>query len=170
MPAIDVMRRYAAAVPAARTSAARCRTRDCRNDGCSGAAAIEFAIVAPILFAVVIGAAVFGIALNNYVMLTNAVDAGARQLAISRSAVSPRTSTLTQLYQAAPNLAQASLSIITSVNGTTCTTDATCATALGSNAGNPATLTASYPCNLKVMGVDFSPGCQMSSTSTERVE
>ena len=169
MQAIDVMQRDAAVACDARSSGAPPRTPDDRS-GSSGAATIEFAIVAPILFVLVIGAAVFGIALNNYVMLTNAVSAGARQLAISRSAASPRTSAVTQLYQAAPNLTQANLNITTSVNGTTCATDATCATALASNAGNPVTVTASYPCNLKVMGVDFSPGCQMSSTSTERVE
>jgi Flp pilus assembly protein TadG len=136
----------------------------------AGAAAVEFALVAPFLLLLVMGTAQFGITLNNYLVLTNAVSAAARQLAISRSAATPRTSAVNRLYGAAANLTQSSLTITISVNGTACATDTTCATALLSNTGNPANVAASYPCDLKVMGIDFSPGCRLSSTTTERIE
>jgi Flp pilus assembly protein TadG len=144
------------------------RIAEVRN--CAGAAAIEFVLVAPFLFLLVLGAAQFGITMNNYVVLTHAVAAGVHQLAISRSAAMPQTGTLNQIYSAAPNLTQSSFTITTLVNGTACATDTACATALSSNTGNPATVAASYPCDLHVMGINFAPGCRLSSTTTERIQ
>lgn len=137
---------------------------------CDGAAAVEFALVAPILFLLIVGTAQFGIALNNYVMLTEAVSTGARQLAVSRGAATPRTSTVSAIQASAPTLVSGNITITTTINGTACTTDTACSTALSSNAGNPATVTATYPCDLNVFGINFAPTCTLSSTTAERIE
>jgi hypothetical protein len=36
--------------------------------------------------------------------------------------------------------------------------------------GESANVSATYPCNLTIMGVNYSPSCTLSSQSTERVE
>jgi Flp pilus assembly protein TadG len=135
-----------------------------------GIAAVEFALVAPILCLLLMGTVKFGLTLINYVALTDAVREGARQLAVSRGASTPRTTTVNRLYGAAPSLTQASITITTLVNGTACTSDSGCATALGSAQGQPATVTASYPCDLTIMAVNMAPSCTLSSSTAERVE
>jgi Flp pilus assembly protein TadG len=131
--------------------------------------AVEFAMLAPALLLLVVGAAAFGIAMDNYVQLTGATSIGARQLAISRGDSTPYTDTVNAITGAAPKLTKASLTISLLVNGTACATDAACTTALV--AGVPAQVTASYPCNLVVMGTNFAPsGCTLSANTTERVQ
>jgi Flp pilus assembly protein TadG len=103
--------------------------------------AIEFAFIMPVLLGLVVGAAVFGIAINNYVTLTGAASAGARQLSISRDVAAPYTDTVNQIKGAAPNLKPANLTITLKVNGTACATDAACKTALVT--GVPAQVTTS---------------------------
>lgn len=136
-----------------------------RNEG---VAAIEFAFLAPVFLVLLIGICQFTFALSNYVSLEHAVGAGARFLAISRGDSTPVTDTQTQVYASSGNLTHTSISISYNVNGTSCTTDATCSAALV--AGVPANVSASYPCNLVIMGKDFAPGCLLTVTSTERVE
>src|ERR1700733_2659090 len=113
------------------------RRRD-RERARAGTAAVEFALVAPMLLFLVLGMCQFGITLNQYLTLTNAVRSGARQLSMGRGDATPRTDTVNLIYSSAPNLAEASLTITTSINGTACGTDATCKSALVA-AGPPAT-------------------------------
>ena len=134
----------------------------------SGVAAIEFAFLAPVLLLIITGVCQFTMVLSNYVTLEHAVGAGARALAISRGDSTPVTDTQTQIYASAGNLNTSNLTISYSVNGTACTGDAACNTALA--AGVPAQVTATYPCSLVVMGTDFAPGCTLSVGATERVE
>jgi hypothetical protein len=47
------------------------------------------------------------------------------------------------------------------VSGTSCPT---------LNAADPATLSATYPCDLTVLGINFAPGCRLSATATESVQ
>jgi Flp pilus assembly protein TadG len=138
--------------------------------GCErGAAVVEFALAVPVLLLIVVGTAQFGLTLNNYVTLTDAVRAGARQFAVSRGGSTPKTDAVDRIYGSAPNLTQTNLTIALSVNGTACTTDTACSTALA--AGVPATITASYPCSLVISGIDFTPsGCTLTAQTTERVE
>ncbi len=135
-----------------------------------GATAIEFAFVAPLLLLMIVGAAQFGITLNNYIELTEAVSSGARTLSVSRGSTAPYSTTVTQMQSSASALASKNLKITITVNGTACTSDSTCSTALTSAAGQPAAVAATYPCKLVVMGHDFAPNCTLSSTTTERVE
>lgn len=134
----------------------------------SGVAAIEFAFLAPVLLLLVAGACQFSLALGNYITLENAVHAGARQLSISRGDATPLTDTQSQFSAASGTLNASNITATYLVNGTACSTDAACGAALA--AGLPASVSASYPCNLVVMGHDFAPGCTLTVATTERVE
>jgi Flp pilus assembly protein TadG len=146
--------------------------------GTRGSVLVEFAFVAPVLLLIVVGTAEFGITLNTYVMLTNAVSVGALQFATSRSDTTPKTDVVNSIKAAAPNLTPATLAagVTLSVNGTTCLTDAACATALTNGVGQPATVTATYPCSpwgsLKVLQYTYisAANCNLASTVTERVQ
>ena len=135
-----------------------------------GASAIEFAFIAPILMLLLVGIAKFGLVFNDYLTLTEAVTNGARNLALSRGTSTPYSTTVSQVTSSAFNLASSSLTITTKVNGTTCSTDTTCQTALTSAAGQAATVSATYPCDLVIMGHDFAPGCTLSSAMAEMIE
>ena len=136
----------------------------------SGVAAVEFALLVPVLLAILVGMFVFGVALNNYVILTNAAQAGALQFAISRGASTPWTNTRSETFGAAPSLTQASLTITLKVNGTACASDTACQTALSANAGQPASVQALYPCSLIVLAVNYAPSCTMTVNTTERIQ
>jgi Flp pilus assembly protein TadG len=148
----------------------RC-TRALWNDR-AGSPAVEFALLAPVLLFMLFGIIQFGIALNNDVELTDAVRTGARNFAISRASASgtPYTGTVSAITGAAANLTAGSVSVTTKVNGTACTTDSGCSTALSTAAGETATVTATYPCNLTVMGVNFASGCTLSATTDDIIE
>jgi Flp pilus assembly protein TadG len=136
-----------------------------------GAVAVEFAIVAPVLLAMLTGTAQFGLTLNQFVILTNAVATGAQLFSISRGTMpTPYTSTVAAIEAAAPNLIPANLTITLSVNGTACTTDAACQTALSNAATDPATVTATYPCSLEIAFYNFWPGCTLQSQVTEPIQ
>src|SRR5258707_1396212 len=83
-----------------------------------GNSVIEFAFVAPLLCLLMIGMAQFGITLNNYVNLTSAVGSGARNLALSRGASTPYTSTTSLINSAPVNLTTARLTVTIRANGT----------------------------------------------------
>ena len=138
----------------------------------AGVAALEFALVAPILIMLAVGIAKFGLVLNNYVMLTEAVADGARIFALERGDpdADPYSDARSQVQSTASNLTTASLNITLSVNGTPCSSDSQCNTFLSTAQGQPATVAATYPCDLVVFGVDFAPGCTLSSSTTEMVE
>jgi Flp pilus assembly protein TadG len=129
--------RLAAAVPARSRKVAPRRRQ-------GGIAAIEFALLAPPLLVIVLGIAQFGWLLGNYVMVTNAASSGARYFAAERGAATPYTSTTTQVTTSAAYLTSGNLSITTYVNGTQCTSDSDCATALSAAANSPATVTVTY--------------------------
>ena len=104
-----------------------------RNDGSlgeKGIAAIEFALIAPVFLFLLMGMVQFGLAVGNYVMLTNAAGVGAMKFAISRSDTTPYTDSVNAIKSAAPSLTPANLTITFSVNGTACSTDTACTTAL----------------------------------------
>jgi len=142
----------------------------------SGSAAVEMALVLPVLSLMLFATITFGTTLYNYNVLVGSVAAGARQFAVSRGNTTPVTSTKSFMTGSAPNFDATKYTLTFAVSGTACATgaagtiggDKACADVLQN--GLPATVTASYPCNLVIMGVDFAPGCQMSATTTMRVE
>jgi Flp pilus assembly protein TadG len=101
-----------------------------------GAAVVDFALVLPILLALLFGTVQFGWLMNNYLALTNAASMGARQLASERGYATPYTDTQ-QAILGATSALNSALTITMSVGGTTCTSDSTCATALGTSTTAP---------------------------------
>jgi Flp pilus assembly protein TadG len=57
--------------------------------GNEGGSLVEFALVAPLMMMLMTGMFSFGIGLNNYIVLTNAVNAGARAMALARNQTTP---------------------------------------------------------------------------------
>jgi Flp pilus assembly protein TadG len=119
-----------------------------------GQAMVEFALVAPLLFLILFGIIQFGIAFMNSVALTDAVRAGARKAAVSRSAANPTQATTAAVLGAATDLDSSKVSInVTSdwVSGDTVTVDAT------------------YPYSINLLGIVVASG-NLHSSTTERVE
>ena len=147
-----------------------------RGFGQSGNAAIEFAFLGPLFLLLILAGIQFGLLLKNYVILTNAVDDGAMLFSISRSSTTPYTNAINAIQTAAPSLTAASLTITLSVNGTACSSDSACSTALTAAAPSggtltPATVTATYPCGLQFSNYIFwTSSCNLSTTMTEGVQ
>jgi len=95
-----------------------------------GSTIAETALVLPVLLVVLTGIFSFGIALNQYLVLTNAVNAGARAFALSAGGAANSTSTAansdpcayaaTTIQSAAPSLSSSNLqyTIIYTVSST----------------------------------------------------
>jgi Flp pilus assembly protein TadG len=147
--------------------AAASKRRSLLRDTC-GAAAVELALTLPVFLTLAIGTLKFGVAMSQYLTLNNAAAQGAMSFALSRGTSSPYTTTTTAITNAAPNLASGSVTKTLKVNGTACTTDTACQTALV--AGATASVTVSYPCDLSVLGVNFKSSCTLSSTAAQMVQ
>jgi len=153
---------------------ARARHRT-RNEG--GQALVEFALCLPLLMLILTGMMTFGIALHNYLELANATSIGARLLAISRGqTLNPCDTAAQAVYHAAPLLKPASLTFSFVLNGTpysgpSCPSTSTTTEAAGHLVqGTDAQLTVKYPCNLKVFGYNYAPGCIMTARTTELMQ
>ena len=142
----------------------------------AGAAAVEFALILPALLIILVGIIQFGVALNNYLELTDAVRAGARTLAISRSSVNaatPYSTTITAIDSSAANLTSGSITTTISINGTACTNDSGCQTAIAAAQGGSASITATYPClasTFEFYVKYFASGCVLTSTTADLIE
>jgi Flp pilus assembly protein TadG len=126
---------------------------------------VEFALLLPVLVMVLFAIIKFGLAINNYVVLTNAVRTGARTLAVGRGGTNPCASAITKVQNSASDLDVSKLTVTTSYG------DSCPSSSAPLIAGNDATLTATYPCDLVILGIDFAFGqCNLSSRTTERIE
>jgi Flp pilus assembly protein TadG len=140
-------------------------TRKSKNE--RGAALVEFAGLLPVLVILLIGIMKFGIVFNNWITLTEAVAIAGRTLSVSRLSNPSGCDLATTAFQNAgvtlPGIGNVTPSYsFTGGGGSSCIT--------GLVAGDSATVTASYSCNLKVYGHDYAPGCTMTSTIVERIE
>lgn len=117
-----------------------------------GGTAVEFALVLPVLLALLFGTVQFGWLVNNYLTLTNAASLGARLLASERGYASPYTDTQQAILNSTASLKSA-LTISMSVGGSTCSSDSTCAGALGTSTQAP---TAGTQAKIS-LGYTFSP-------------
>jgi Flp pilus assembly protein TadG len=126
----------------------RVRTRDDK-----GQTMVEFILVLPVLLVVLFGIVQFGITFKDYVTLTDAVRAGARTAAVSRSTADPVATTIARV-KSASDLTPAN------VNVTVTSTWAH---------GDDVVVTATYPYSISLFGVVVSSG-NLSTTTTERVE
>jgi Flp pilus assembly protein TadG len=126
-----------------------------------GQAAAELALVLPILAALVIAIAQFGIAFNNYLTLTDATRAGARQAAVSRFVGDNGASAIAAVKASAAGLDMSKLD--SPSNPITVTT------ADWTTPGSLVTVTASYPYSINILGWTVSAG-NLTSTTKERLE
>lgn len=155
------------------------RTNDLADE--RGNSLIEFTVVLPVLVMLVLGIARFGIAFNNNIVLTDAVRTGARVLAVSRGTSDPCSPAGTKTVAAATSLAAGSLTMTATVYVNGIPGTAVSRTGTGSvptcvgqgvlmSAGSDATMLATYPCSIRVFGVNFAPGCTLTAQTTVRVE
>jgi Flp pilus assembly protein TadG len=136
-----------------------------------GSSIVEMALCLPVLLMIVTGIATFGIALNHYIMLTNAVEIGARQLAISRGQLADPCSTIsTTIGSASPLLSSASISYTFVLNGTSYPGKTCTAGAAQLIEGTPAQVQATYPCTLLIYGKNLAPSCTLQAQTTELVQ
>jgi Flp pilus assembly protein TadG len=131
---------------------------------------VEFALVVPLLLLLVVGIFKFGTVYNNYIQLTNAVDAGAREFAVDRNLPLPsacdRAAGRVQAYAGSLAVSQIAISIPGNAQWTQ-----------GGNAACPtlapddvATLSGQSSCDLVIMGINFAPGCTLKASATESVQ
>jgi len=121
-----------------------------------GQALVEFALVAPLLFLILFGIVQFGIAFMNSIALTDAVRAGARKAAVSRTAADPTQATKTAVLGAANDLDASKLSQGITVTSTW-------------QSGSNVTVQATYPYSINLLGIVVASG-NLHSSTTERVE
>lgn len=128
------------------------------KDNENGQALVEFALVAPLLFLILFGIVQFGIAFMHSIALTDAVRAGARQAAVSRTANDPVTATDNAVVGAASDL-----------NSSTLSSRITVSTPGGWTSGASVTVTATYPYSINILGIVVASG-DLHSATTERIE
>jgi Flp pilus assembly protein TadG len=122
--------------------------------GQRGQTLVEFTIILPILLLLILGILQFGVVFNNYITLTDAVRAGARQAAVGRSVADPVGAAVSRVRASAVGLDQAQLGVtVTSVW----------------TQGADVTVTATYPYSISLLGMIVQTG-SLTSRSTERVE
>ncbi len=134
----------------------------------SGSSLVEMAIVTPMMLLLVTGIFMFGIALNNDLVLTNAVNQGAQLVSVSRGTTSdPCATAVTAVENAAPTLTTTSLSFTVTINGTAHT--GTSCTSATLTAGDYITLNVTYPVTVSPFSWS-SKTYTLSATTTEIIE
>jgi Flp pilus assembly protein TadG len=118
----------------------------------------EFALVLPVLAILLFGVIQFGIAFNNYLAVTDAVRAGARQAAVARylPASEREGAVVAKVYASADGLDTSQL-------------DVTVTPSDGWQPGSDVTVEASYPYSINLLGKVVKDGF-LTSKTTERVE
>ncbi len=124
------------------------------------------------------GIFIFGIAMNNYLVLTQAVSVGARALAANGGiTLDPCATAYNAVIQAAPNLTPSKLTFSLTLNGnaesgTTCAASSLTSPPASYLAGTTnATLTVTYPCVLVFYGnTSGATGCTLTASDTELVQ
>ena len=112
----------------------------------------------------------FGITINNYLEMTGAVGSGAQQLSLSRTSATPWTTTNSAVTASLPNLTAQNITVTLKVNGTACSNDTGCSTALAAAVGGTASVQATYPCNLTILGNNFAPSCLLTSVASGMIQ
>ena len=125
---------------------------------------VEFVLVAPILLLLIFGIIQFGILFNHYLTLTDAVRAGARQAAVSRTLADPVGSAESRVKSAAADLDTSEGVLDVTVDPY----DPTTGTHSWAQGGD-VTVTATYPYSISLLGFVVKSG-RLTSQTTERVE
>jgi Flp pilus assembly protein TadG len=129
--------------------------RDCGHNE-DGQAMVEFTLVATLLLLILFGIIQFGIAFKNSIALTDAVRAGARKAAVSRTNDDPAGVTRQAVLDAASDL-------------TTDDVDVDVTPDTPWDAGATVTVSATYPYQINILGIVVASG-DLHSETTERVE
>lgn len=117
----------------------------------SGQALVEFAYVAPVLLLVTFGMMMFGTALNQYLVLNNAVEIGGQLLAAERGETTdPCTAASNAIIAAAPNITLTASDFTYTINGTQYAGQEGCSGTSGMVSGNNAIITVGYTYSFKV--------------------
>jgi Flp pilus assembly protein TadG len=118
----------------------------------------EFTLVLPVLAILLFGIVQFGIVFNNYLAVTDAVRAGARQAAVSRFVPAGQrdAKVKAKVYASADGLDTSKLKVSVSASG-------------GWQPGTDVTVTATYPYSINLLGRVVKDGV-LESKTTERVE
>jgi Flp pilus assembly protein TadG len=139
-----------------------------------GSSLVELALCLPILLMIVTAITSFGIVLNNYLMLTSAVEVGGRQLAIiSGDTLDPCKDVANTIAAASPLLKSTNLKFTFNFNGTAYSnlaypTATTCtAGAAQVVQALPMSVQVTYPCSLSIYGKNLVPNCTLSAQVTE---
>jgi Flp pilus assembly protein TadG len=144
-----------------------------------GASLVEFALVSSMLLLPLTTFIMsFGAFMANQMQLINAVDIGARAVAVNGGiTLDPCSIASSAVIAGAPGLNPSQLTFSYSFNGTpysgTSCSSATLLTGAAANlaGGTTATVTATYPCNLSIFGRNFMPnGCTMKASTSEMVQ
>ena len=123
---------------------------------------VEFALVIPLLLLLIFGIIQFGILFNNYLTLTDAVRAGARQASVSRTLPTPVATTTARVQGSAAGLDKNKLEVtVTAFNPA----DGSATWAQGGDV----TVEAKYPFNINLFGFVVMSG-KIHSKTTERLE
>ena len=129
-----------------------------------GQAMIEFALIMPVLMLLVVGIIKLGVVYSHYITLTDAVRVGARQLSLSRGyPTDPCAAAVTRTINAA-NTLNLTAGQITA----TPSPPDQCAPSGISLQGSSVTLSATYPCELGIFGINIP--CNLRASATESVE
>lgn len=127
-----------------------------RQDGGSLA---EFTLIAPLMLCLLTGIFGLGFALTFYLQLNNAVDVGARTVAVIRASNSdgttpdPCAAAYTAITNAAPTLNRSQIQLSFNLNGTAYNNVTSCTNGSANIiAGKTAQVTATYPYTLVIFG------------------
>jgi Flp pilus assembly pilin Flp len=123
-----------------------------------GQTAVEFALVAPILIVLLLGIIQIGIAFHDYVTITDAARAGARQAIVARFGPGNFDAAKQAVRNSAPGLDQVKLiPQVTDPSGMT--------------AGSLVTVTVTYPyaIDIPLLGITVMSG-NLTATSNEELE
>jgi Flp pilus assembly protein TadG len=145
----------------------------------TGSALVEFAIVFPVLVFLLLGLAQFGLIFYNYILVTNAAATGARQLSISRWDSTAYADTVSAIDNAAGPLS--GLTITLSIDGTACSSNSACYSALQSaplpsSTSTPwsSSVTVAYSCTsnsiMPAYLINLAGICPLTSTMQQSVQ
>ena len=140
------------------------------SDREAGQALVEFALCLPVLLLLVFGIFSFGIAFSNYILLENATNIGARQLAISRGNSTDPCSTISStVAAAAPLLKSTSLNYTFLLNNVTYTGTSCSGATTSMVQGATAKLTVTYPCTLASFRWNYG-ACTLTAAVAELIQ